>query len=368
MARDFDIWVHADDSPPPADEARFETFEKAHGVRLPESFKALYCVQNGGCFHDLPDCLLPLGQTAEPDFEHISPVGWQCRASGMEVDDLDWVEEEFGDLNRMYTLLSNGHYYLALDYNRTNSAGEPQLLWIDFECIHAEVTAPSFTAWLNQLTASDDECAVDWDEHKQHPILFQETIVATWEDENKTQDEVEYVLCRDGEQGLLVFKRTRRNGRLKEVERASLPKGVRNPELDLDLQEFRPDPNRTFTLTLEPVDSDDIQSMTCKHTKDGTWKNCSSSGVAVIESTSESTLRELAATIRETGLAHAMPEPDLSDFPSDLRAAIEHSEQITRDILEQQKQGEVADPSKLVELLKSFLDRHSDATDKSSDK
>jgi hypothetical protein len=311
MARDANLWDP--DSEPigaPVDDATFDNFETTYDVTLPnpKSFKALYRFQNGGGLQDVewPNFLMPLGTTAEPDFEHISPVGWQCSESGMQPDDLDWVEGEFGDMSRMFTLYSDGHVYFALDYNKRNRAGEPRIICLDFEGPDGEVIAPSFQAWIKQLTASESEGAVDWDEHRQYSELFRETIVSEFDGKPL---ETEYVLCRDDVQGLVVFHRVQSEGHVLEIERAELPNGVSS--LWLVVNPCREEPVQTFMLVLQPLDDADIHWVSSERTKKGNWKNERSQGVPVyaeVESQSEARLHKLAKTLRDAGLVHE-PEP-----------------------------------------------------------
>jgi hypothetical protein len=275
---------------------------------LPESFKALYRIQNGGPIQDVvsPDSLFPIDEASEPDFEHISTLRWQCEQADLNESVVEWIEAEFGDPSRILTLNDDGCVYYALDYNCPDAAGEPRVIRLDLECLSAEVIAPSFRAWIDRLMASDAECAVDWEAIQQHPILFHETIARTTLEEGRPS-ETESVIACENDDCLLFATRVRSGGRIIEVEQASFPKGI--AARSLEIEAFGPASNRTFALHLHPVDTVDIHWIACQRTARNTWKNERSSRVpayAELESKSEEALNDLVDQLRRTGLVHGL--------------------------------------------------------------
>src|SRR5262245_56118616 len=76
---------------PPVSDKLFAKFEKKYDLQLPESFKSLYRIQNGGAVQDVDEFseLLPIDDAMEIDFAFISPIG-----SLFEADDIEWIGEE----------------------------------------------------------------------------------------------------------------------------------------------------------------------------------------------------------------------------------------------------------------------------------
>ncbi len=330
----------------PTDEALFTAFEAEFGVRLPESFKEMYRIQNGGYLQDIesPEYLLPLNSTTAAYERICSLQKWAESGSMLSADDLDWIEEDYGDPGLIFPLSSDGHTTFALDYNQTDAKGEPSVIYVDFECISDERIAPSFSAWLKQLTRSETEPAVDWEEHQRYPLLFQGSFTTNLTEHGKPE-EIEHVLCREDEQGLLLFTRTRSEGRVLELSRVALPRGVDSTLFTIDA--YRPAPVRTFQLHLQPVNMDDIHWIESRQTRDGTWKNEQSDGVPVyctVESEDRDALRRLANELREAGFVHEPPPLDDSDIAVELRDEMKQMEEMAQALMQQQQTMETQPP------------------------
>jgi len=322
-----------------ADDALFTAFEDEFGVCLPESFREMYRIHNGGCLQDVewPDYLLPLSTTTAAYERICSMQKWAESGSMLSADDLDWIEEEYGDPGLVFPLSSDGHTTFALDYNQTDPSGEPSVIYVDFECTSNERVALSFSAWIKQLTRSETESAVDWEEHQRYPVLFQDSFTTDLTEHGKPE-QIEHILCREHEQGLLLFTRTRSEGRVLGLSRVALPRGVDTTWFTVDTR--RPAPVNIFQLHLQPVEIDDIHWIESRQTQDGTWKNEKSDGVpiyCVVESKDRDALERLADELREAGFVHEPPPPDDSDIPAEFRDEMKQMQQMAEALMHQQQ-------------------------------
>lgn len=322
----------------PAADLDFAAFESEFNVRLPEFLKQMYRIQNGGALRgvDWPEYLLPVTAAPEPWQRICSLQNW-AEFGSISADDLDWIEEEYGDPSLVFPLASDGHVTYSLDYNQTDAAGEPSVIYVDFECSSDERVAPSFRAWIDQLTASESDCAVDWEEQADYPLLYRDSFDAGPLPNGKSSS-IEHLLCEDDEGGLLLFVRTMSEGQVVELSRVSLPKGVDSAWFQVD--PFRPAPVETYALHLQPVNMDDIHWVTSELTDDGTWKNDESSGVPVycmVESNNRQALTELADKLQASGYVHDAPPPDYSDLPEDLQADIARTMQMGEALMAQHR-------------------------------
>lgn len=323
----------------PADDTLFTAFENEFGVRLPESFKEMYRIHNGGCLQDVewPDYLMPLSTTTAAYERICSLQKWAESGAMLSADDLDWIEEDYGDPGLVFPLSSDGHTTFALDYNKTDASGEPSVIYVDFECTSDERVASSFSAWIKQLTRSETEPAVDWEEHQCYPLLFRDSF-ATDLTEHGQPEEIEHVLCREHEQGLLLFTRTRSEGRVLELSRVALPRGVDSTWFTIGAH--RPAPVNTFQLHLQPVENDDIHWIESRQTQDGTWKNEKSDGVpiyGVVESKDRDALERLADDLRAAGFVHESTPPDDSDIPAEFQDEMKQMQKMAEALMHQQQ-------------------------------
>ena len=117
--------------------------------------------------------------------------------------------------------------------------------------------ASSFTTWITQLTRTESEAAVDWTEHEQFVQLFHDSFTTPLTADGQPE-EIEQVLCRDDEAGLLLFTHTRTANRTLEVTRVSLPAGVDLTWLSVEPR--RPAPVGTFQLHLQGLMQDFLQA------------------------------------------------------------------------------------------------------------
>lgn len=285
----------------------FQAFEGKNKVELPALMKELYSIQNGGMLRDVDDVYLcPLGK----------PLGWLSPMSSlmelvgqrqfMDADDLEFVEEEFGDAGRIICFaLSYGHVMDALNYNHTNSQGEPEVISLANDGGGHGTESESFAAWFSALTGTEAEAALDWSELEQYPLLFKSTFDAIAR--NGSPAVKDCVLCRDGDQGLILFERTQSDGRTIEIQRASLPEGI--DQTWLQVAPFG-NAGNLASLHLQPVETEDIHWVTSELRSNGEWKIERSRGVpiyALLLSQDQPGLRELARTLQEQGFFQERP-------------------------------------------------------------
>ena len=294
------------DKPAGATDDTLASFEVAHGVKLPALLVAMYRARNGGPLRDVvdPDVLLAFLEDGDPR-ERISSLEAWIEDNPFLADEADELEEALGDLNRIIPIADDGAVAYALDYVAPGADGEPRIVCIDFEFNEAEAVAPSFEAWIDDLTRTDAACAVDWAEHESYERLHRE--VLTVDDE-----EIEQVLCDGGGGALLLFSRTKKSDAVTGVERVSLPKGVDADRLEIE--RFRPRPGPTYTLHLEPMLHKNIAWETSELRSNGEWRNDKSEGAPVyctLEASTRKVLKQVERQLREGGFVHEdTHEPD----------------------------------------------------------
>ena len=366
------------------------------GVRLPDSFAELYSVRNGGSVRDENLTLFPL-----PTSDDVGEFGVIATVEYIAEEDefaREMVVEELG--NPQFILLfagDDGHTYHALDFNVHGPDGEPRVLWLDFECSEWDEISPSFGELVEDLTRSDDECAIDMHEIERLTVIAHETI--DHEYENGIREQVEQHLC-DAANTLVLFVSS--NGpEGQEFSRVEITK-----PLDVDacvISPMRPKPNQTFMLMLQPEEDEGILWTSSRKTSEGRWKNGTSRGVPVyaeIESTEKARLKELRTRIlggemsaraaaeeewqermedmseedMEAAFPHLMLQMmgemeelvgdlDPDDTPAELKPALQHMEQLKAKMksdLEQRATGTAPPNAELLDLMQQMMPKPED--------
>lgn len=140
-AKAFWHFPDLEDSPPePATDAMIQEFNERHLLRLPDSFVALYQVQNGGLspthyqtFWSINDDVCPLTTLDQVcDGRHDDEI------VGM------WTKE-LEDLSRLVVFFGDGHFYFALNFNDLQE-DEPIVWYLDDN--GAKRTGMRFEPWL----------------------------------------------------------------------------------------------------------------------------------------------------------------------------------------------------------------------------
>jgi hypothetical protein len=142
------IWQHVEEDDfvrEPIDEKGIEAAEAMLGVKLPETYKQLILIQNGGY----------IAYNAHP-----SPVPTNWAADHVQVDALMAISEdgilsshyyiqEWGLPEGLVLLHGDGHMWIALDYRQTDE--DPPVIFIDSEAEQIVELAPDFDTFLNGL-------------------------------------------------------------------------------------------------------------------------------------------------------------------------------------------------------------------------
>jgi len=360
----------------PLDQAILALCEAKYGVKFPPSLVETYRRHNGGVLRecDSPEYLMPLSADDTADFgQCIRPVtSYKERREVVFEDQLEWIEEEYGDPALIFPLYTDGHFVYALNFNERGREGEPSIVYIDFECCNNEDVAESFGQWIESLQARDNEPLVDWEESGYCGTLIARETLDVEHPSGETQH-IKQMLCQDGDE-LVLFTRTSGPGEAEELSKVTLPR-----DFDVDwatIWPSRPESCRTYVLHLQPRDFDDIRWVTSKQTGDGKWKNEESERVPVyctFESKDRAKLEKLRAKLmkgkvpksviaeekmqeqyegmsddeRSAAFAHqllagirdmdqkfAEENRDLSPVPDELRLAVENIELAKKRMLE----------------------------------
>ncbi|MBC1935577.1 SMI1/KNR4 family protein [Listeria grandensis] len=134
----MDIWLHA---APPASEAEIAAWEHKHGVSLPDAYKALLRIHNGGL---LAKNHFPVAEPTSyglTDAEIYTFAGLdelQIRIPEAQDVDLPGVQVYFHQ---------DGHRYIGLDYQ----TAEPCVIYVDFETLQTLIVAEDFDRFLASL-------------------------------------------------------------------------------------------------------------------------------------------------------------------------------------------------------------------------
>jgi len=118
---------------------RLASFERQHGVKLPESLVALLSAQNGGYTRfRLPE----------------SPQSC-IRGIGDSWPQIEPIDEDFhSDGARLLSFDGNGHWHICLDYRA--SLLFPSVTYLDIECGRESSVARSFDDFVRMLQPADD--------------------------------------------------------------------------------------------------------------------------------------------------------------------------------------------------------------------
>lgn len=140
----------------PLTEAMVAGADEALGVQLPEAYLALLRIQNGGYTTDA----LQAHPAPEPTswasnhvpFESMFGIG----ANGEGVLKSAELSREWGMPDDLVLLTGDGHWWIALDYRRSGSAGPPSVVWYDNEVGEDIQLARDFETFLEGLRSQDE--------------------------------------------------------------------------------------------------------------------------------------------------------------------------------------------------------------------
>lgn len=125
--------------------------EETLGVQLPATYLALLRIQNGGYTraafraHPAPE---PTSWAADHvPFDSMFGIGVNDEGILQTPDML----REWGMRDRLILLTGDGHWWIALDYRATGSAGPPSVVWYDNEVGEDIQLATDFKSFVEGL-------------------------------------------------------------------------------------------------------------------------------------------------------------------------------------------------------------------------
>lgn len=132
------IWLHGAD---PALDCEIKEWEQTHRLSLPEVYKEMLRVHNGGL---LAKNHFPV---AEPTSYGLADAEIYSMA-GLDGLLLHILEEQDVDLpGEQVYFHQDGHRYIGLDYQ----TAEPRVIYVDFETLQTLVVAESFADFIDAL-------------------------------------------------------------------------------------------------------------------------------------------------------------------------------------------------------------------------
>lgn len=135
----------------PPDNATRSVCEHQLGVRLPDEFFRLLLVQNGG---PAVVGLMPFMPLLPPTVREDYRLQTLTAAAGQNIpcrfQDLEWINEEFGNPDLIIPLESDGHCFHAIRYLDSAPKEEPAIIFIDVSSGHGEDVADSFASWVSE--------------------------------------------------------------------------------------------------------------------------------------------------------------------------------------------------------------------------
>jgi hypothetical protein len=286
-----------EEDPPGATAEEIHAWEEEHGVTLPEPIRTALGIRNGGSVRNTSITVLSL--------DEIVPV---------DDDFWEWAGIDADEAPDRGLVLVFGHdeevggTYL-MNFNAQGPGGPPSI-YIDHHGESCDLVSNTIAGLFESALASSDVPAVNWSEGAEDlPIVARETFDLSDLFDGRPAS-MEQVLARQGE-ALVLFTRER-TPEGETLTRTMLP-------LPLDaswakIEPYRPGPNATFALHLQPEESDGIVEVRSETNEDGRWKNTTSHGVpiyATFESTDRDRLRALRAQLLgDAGAARARAEED----------------------------------------------------------
>lgn len=265
--------------------ADISAWESRTQVALPAILQKLLTLRNGGYVNRCELEILPLDDIKPLEEEEREWIEW-------DLED----EVENYDPSRVFVFchehLLGGAYFL--DYNRHGPQHEPLVLEYFSDPGDARFAANSVTEFLESFLTRSTEPLVNWQETEDLQTVAQESIDLSrlW----GTSARIDQILG--------VFE-----DRLMFFQREETPEGIRLSKtllpqpLDADwarIAPYRPNPLTTYTLHLQPQDTDGIVEEESIQDGDGSWKNTRNEGVPVyvlFESRSKDVLNRLKSQL-----------------------------------------------------------------------
>ena len=131
------------------------TAEKMLNVKLPSFLIELLKVQNGGYTKGFAFPMTEKTTWAEnhvPLSDLFGIVTDESIETAQNILDSHYMTEEWGLPEKQVLLTGDGHWWITLDYRKSNT---PSVSWIDVECGEYVHVVDSFEDFINGLVAED---------------------------------------------------------------------------------------------------------------------------------------------------------------------------------------------------------------------
>jgi len=146
-----EFWGSNQSKNPPLTDQLLAKAEERLRVRLPAEYVELLRIQNGGPTTGLA---FPMRVRTTWADDHVPMEGLAGIASNRfenphyNILQTEYITEEWGLPPKQILLTGDGHWWLTLDYRKSD---EPAVTWLDVECGEDIVVAPTFRAFLHGL-------------------------------------------------------------------------------------------------------------------------------------------------------------------------------------------------------------------------
>lgn len=283
-------------APPGASERQIAIWEKQHRVKLPEVLRKALTVQNGGSVRNTSIDVLPLEQMTPADEEF-----WEWAA----FEDEDEAPDH--KLVIVFGEESETGATLLMNFNARGSQGEPSV-YFDYHGESTDLQNDTLSGFFQAMLASTETPSVDWSETERLEVVARESIDLSPIFNRRAS--LDQVLCREDDAIVLFTHERSPQGETLTRTRLPLPLDASWAEVD----SYRPAPCATFSLHLQPEETDDIVEQESETNDEGRWKNSTGRG-APIYVTFESTDRARLEALRKelfgaAGAARAQAKQD----------------------------------------------------------
>jgi hypothetical protein len=261
--------------------------ERELGVRLPEVLRQAYARQDGGFVRDTEFRVFPLDEIAAPEDDF-----WEfaCFDDGEEPDRelfFEFAEDDLG-----------GRFFLC--YSAGDTEAEPAVFVYFNDPGNASRCGKSVEHFFEKMLKTDNAPSVDWSETAALKPIARETIDLSRLFGGPAEEE--QILAQVGGALVLYVHRQTQDSETYTKTTLQLPLDASAARLE---QRSRPGVS-TYTLALQPENTDAIFSVDSRRTSGGAWKNTKSQGVPIyvqFESTDRDRLQALRQKLLGKGAA-----------------------------------------------------------------
>ncbi|WP_437202207.1 SMI1/KNR4 family protein [Planctomicrobium sp. SH664] len=298
------FWEETEDAPPGLTPKDLQLAEKRLKVSLPQSLVKVLSVQNGGYVRYEE---VNLFQVTSRDKRQSVALASKL----LDDDALEMVQENGGHAEQILIFADEheGHTLFGLDYHECGPQGEPDVIAIDLHCGYCERIEGGVDDFLNRLSASDAEPAVDWNEISEYELLAEEVIEIPVEAGEPAPHTIDQRLCESGTSFILF--RQERQGDFELLTRFEIVKPLDAEQCLINTVQNATPALYQIQLAAEPsdfpdeesvVDPDDYEEVSTlwsesRSLADGRWKNRNGSGEPAMV-TFESADREKLVQLR----------------------------------------------------------------------